>query len=276
LGRRAFGCLETCEDRGEAMPTAPQILPTQITQGTAPGLSYRLEGELVPVLHMSLDGQVPIYFEHHVLLWKYPNLQIGLHPLKKGLKRRVFGGMPLLLLEAQSAGELAFSRDAPGHIAALHLQGGQGIVVREHQFLAATGGVEYDYSRIKGFANVLYGGGFWVDEFFAGGHEGVVWVHGYGNVFEKVLDPGESIDIEPGGWVYRDHSVQMSQEVYGFKTGFLSGGGSLVFNRFTGPGRVGLQSAYFHPNVQEGAGGNQQRDGGGGMLGKVVGGLLEN
>jgi len=66
-------------------------------------------------------------------------MQIGLHPLKKGLKRRVFGGMPLLLLEAQSAGEIAYSRDAPGHIAALHIPPGHGIVVREHQFLAATG-----------------------------------------------------------------------------------------------------------------------------------------
>ena len=73
------------------MPTAPTILPTQITQGQAPGLSYRLEGELVPVLHMALNGQVPVYFEHHVLLWKYPAMDIGLHPLKKGLKRRVIG-----------------------------------------------------------------------------------------------------------------------------------------------------------------------------------------
>src|SRR5438309_10056017 len=136
------------------MPSAPQILPTQITHASAPGLSYRLEGQLVAVLHMDLDGQVPIYFEHHVLLWKYPNLQIGLHPLRKGLKRRAFGGMPLLLLEAQSAGEVAFSRDAPGHIAALHLPPGHGIVVREHQFLAATANVQYDYSRIKGFANM--------------------------------------------------------------------------------------------------------------------------
>ncbi len=75
---------------------------------------------------MALDGQVPVYFEHHVLLWKYPKMQIGLHPLKKGLKRRAFGGMPLLLLEAQSPGEIAFSRDAPGHIAALHLPGRRG------------------------------------------------------------------------------------------------------------------------------------------------------
>jgi uncharacterized protein (AIM24 family) len=260
------------------MPTAPQILPTQIAEGTAPGLRYRLEGELVPVLHIALDGQVPVYFEHHVLLWKYPNMQLGLHPLKRGLKRRAFGGMPLLLLEAQAGGELAFSRDAPGHIAALHIQAGDGIVVREHQFLAATGGVEYDYSRIKGFANMMYGGGFFVDHFFAADQEGVVWVHGYGNVFQKTLEPGESIDIEPGGWLFRDHSVEMSQEVYGFKTGMLSGSGNLVFNRFTGPGRVGLQSAYFHPPGAEtgGGGGTVERAGGAGLLGGIVGGLLDN
>jgi uncharacterized protein (AIM24 family) len=261
------------------MPSPPKILPTQIQEGTAPGLQYRLEGELVPVLHMALDGQVPVYFEHHVLLWKYPSMQIGLHPLRKGLKRRVFGGMPLLLLQAESAGEIAFSRDAPGHVVALHLQAGEGVVVREHQFLAATANVEYDYSRIKGFANMMYGGGFFVDQFFAGGAEGVVWVHGYGNVFEKQLDPGETIDIEPGGWLFRDHSVEMTQEVYGFRTGLMGGGaGNLVFNRFTGPGRVGLQSAYFHPpGAETGAGGGQMAgQSGGGLLGGIVGGLLDN
>jgi uncharacterized protein (AIM24 family) len=256
------------------MPSAPHILPTQISDGAAPGLKYRLEGELVPVLHMELDGQTTVYFEHHVLLWKYPTLEIGLHPLKKGLKRRVFGGMPLLLLEVQSAGEVAFSRDSPGHVAAIHLPAGQGIIVREHQFLAATGGVQYDYSRIKGFANILNGGGFFVDEFFAGDQEGVVWIHGYGNVFEKMLDAGESIDIEPGGWVYRDHSVQMSQQVVGFKSGmFGGGGGNLVFNRFTGPGRVGLQSAYYVPPTPEGS---SSGDGNGkGMFG-TIGSMLDN
>ncbi len=253
------------------MPSPPQILPTQIPEGQAPGVSYRIEGELVPVVHMALSGEVPVYFEHHVLLWKYPTMQIGLHPLKKGLKRRVFGGMPLLLCEAQSAGEIAFSRDAPGHIAALHLQPGQGVIVREHQFVAATGHVAYDYSRIKGFANKLYGGGFFVDEFLSADHEGVLWVHGYGNVFEKQLEAGETIDIEPGGWLFRDHSVQMEQKIVGMKTGLLGGSGQLIFNRFTGPGRVGLQSAYYHPPAEA----NQQQSGSN-SLGGLVGGLLNN
>ena len=203
------------------MPSAPKLLPTQIQEGTSTGIRYRLEGELVPVLHMALDGSIPVYFEHHVLLWKYPALQIGLHPLRKGLVRRAFAGMPLLLLQVESGGEVAFSRDAPGHVVALHLQAGEGIQVREHQFLAATQNIEYDYSRMKGFANMMFGGGFFIDQFMCTSGEGVVWVHGYGNVFEKTLEAGETIDIEPGGWLFYDHSVSMSQEIYGFKSGFL-------------------------------------------------------
>ena len=258
------------------MPSAPRMLPTTIEQGTAPGLSYRLEGELVPVLHMALDGQTTVYFEHHVLFWKYPQLQIGLHPVKKGLKRRVFGGMPLLLLEVQSAGEVAFSRDQPGHIVPLHLPAGDSVIVREHQFIAATGNVQYDYQRIKGFANMLNGGGFFVDTFLAGDGEGVVWVHGHGNVFEKNLEPGETIDVEPGGWIYRDHTVGMQQEFMNFKTGLLgSGAGQFIFNRFTGPGRICLQSAYYHPPAEGGTTGTGDRSPGG-MIGGIVGGLLDN
>ena len=62
-----------------------------------------------------------------------------------------------------------------------------------------------------------------------------------------MLQPGEVIDVEPGSWIYRDVSVGYGQQMYGLKTGLLAGGGNIVFNRFTGPGRVGLQSGYYSP-----------------------------
>lgn len=228
------------------MPQPPVILPTHVEDGAGPGLIYRISGELVPVLHLRVDGSMPIYFEHHVILWKDPAMVIGMHPLKGGFKRLV-AGMPIFMTETQSAGEVAFSRDDPGHVLPLHLHPGRAVLVREHQFIAATANVDYTFNRVKGVSNMLLGGtGFFIDRFEARGGEGVVWLHGYGNVFEKTLEPGEAIDIESGGWIYRDDGVAMQQTVYGLKTGFLGGSGNLVFNRFTGPGRVGIQSAYVH------------------------------
>ncbi len=127
------------------------------------------------------------------------------------------------------------------------ISSGQSILVREHQFLAATGNVDYSFTRVKGVSNMLLGGtGFFIDRFQATQYEGVVCLHGYGNVFEKTLQPNEQIDVESGGWVYRDESVAMQQQVCGLRTGILGGSGNLVFNRFTGPGRVAIQSAYVH------------------------------
>jgi uncharacterized protein (AIM24 family) len=224
----------------------PVLVPTRVEEGVAPGLRYKTEGELVPVLHILLSGQVPVFFEHHVILYKDPALMIGMHQMSGGFKRLI-AGMPIFMTETQGPGEVAFSRDDPGHLLSMHLQPGQAILVREHQFLAATGNVAYSFTRVRGVSNMLFGGtGFFIDRFQAQQFEGVVWLHGYGNVFEKVLAQGEQIDVESGGWVYRDESVGMAQQVYGLKTGILGGSGNLVFNRFTGPGRVGIQSAYVH------------------------------
>ena len=65
-------------------------------------------------------------------------------------------------------------------------------------------------------------------------------------MFELALQQGEQIDIEPGGWIYKDQSVQMQTIAQRLSTGFFASAGQLFWNRFTGPGRVALQSMYLH------------------------------
>ena len=229
----------------------PNLLPTNVRDGEGPGLRYHIEGELVPALHLELAQGAGVYFEHHIVLWKQPEVNIGMHAIAGGFKR-VMAGMPIFLTEATGPGQIAFSRDGVGHIFPLHLEVNQEIDVREHQFLCASNNVEYTFTRLKGIANMLFGGtGIFIDRFTARQYPGVLWLHGYGNVFEKVLAPGESIDVEPGGWVYKDPQVQMNAVVFGLKTGIFGGAGNLVFNRFTGPGRVGIQSMYLHMPTAE-------------------------
>lgn len=222
----------------------PILKPATARDETFAGVTYHIEGELVPVLHLELND-VPVYFEHYILLWKDPALQIGVTSMKGALKR-VLAGMPVFLTQTIGPGRIGFSRDGAGHIFAIHLRAGEGIEMREHQFLAATGSVEYSFTRVKGISNIMMGGsGFFIDHFSAHERDGIVWVHGYGNVFEITLNPGEQIDVEPGGWIYKDRSVQMETQFQRFTTGFFASG-QLVWNRFTGPGRMGIQSMYVH------------------------------
>ena len=70
----------------------PVLKPTVARDEKFAGVSYHIEGELVPVLHLEL-GSVPVYFEHYILLWKEPKVEIGVKSLKGSLKR-VLAGMP--------------------------------------------------------------------------------------------------------------------------------------------------------------------------------------
>jgi uncharacterized protein (AIM24 family) len=224
--------------------TAPVLMPTTVSGETFAHVTYHIEGELVPVLTVDIE-RIPIYFEHHILLWKTPSVTIGLKPIRGALKR-VLAGMQIFVTEARGRGQIAFSRDGPGHIFPIHLQHGQEIHVREHQFLAATDNIDYTFERVRGVANLLFGrSGFFIDKFHARHHEGILWLHGYGNVFEKVLAANEQIDVEPAGWLYKDTHVRMETVVQRLSTGIFAGA-MLFLNRFTGPGRVAIQSMYAH------------------------------
>jgi len=233
------------------MPSSsPRLLPMAKETETFAGVTYHIDGELVPVLTVDVTPDQPVFFEHHILLWKHPSVEIRLRPMKGALKRMI-AGMQVFVTEAAGNGQVGFSRDAAGHVFAIHLGAGEEIQVREHQFLAATRDIDYSFERVRGIGTMLFGGtGFFIDRFAARGGDGILWLHGYGNVFEKVLAAGEAIDVEPGGWLYKDASVKMTTNVQSISTGFF-GSMSFVTNRLVGPGRVGIQSMYLHLPTQE-------------------------
>ncbi len=226
-------------------------------------MTITIDGELVPVVDVMLGNQLAIYFEHHILLWKHPGVQLGFKSLK-GAAKRFFAGLQIFINEAHGPGNISFSRDSVGQIVALRLQPGQVVEVREHQFLFATSNVDYNFSFVQGAANILFSRtGVFVDRFSCtSGTEGMVILHGYGNVFEKVLAPGETLDVEPGAWLWKDPGVRMdvttvanSQRGGGIlgAIGGMVAGSSFILNRFTGPGRLGIQSMTYHPPQPEGA-----------------------
>jgi uncharacterized protein (AIM24 family) len=250
----------------------PEPIKTTITDESFAGVTYHIRGGLVPELQIELTSQ-SVMFEHHTLLWKQSDTKIELRPLKGMVKRKI-AGLDFFVTKALAPGRIAFSRDWPGQCIPLHLARGQALNVREHHFLAATDNVDYSFERVKGVRNMLLGGsGLFIDMFAAKDGDAVVWVSGQGNVFEVELGAGETIDVEAGGWLYKDTSVVLQSVSLGLKTGMFAGDHKMTFNRFTGPGRVAIQTLYHDPVEAEA--GTPARDAAtGGVAGAVIGGLL--
>src|SRR4051812_18891831 len=144
--------------------SAPTLLPTQAQAETFGGVTYHIDGELVPVLTVDVN-LMSVYFEHHVLLSKNPTVGFDIKPMAGGLKRRV-AGMQVCVPEARGRGQIAFSRAGSGHVFAIHMNQGDESHVREHQFLAATANIDYYFERVRGVGNMLFGGtGFFIDRF---------------------------------------------------------------------------------------------------------------
>src|SRR4051812_11825050 len=225
---------------------APRIRDmTEIHFGTS---TCQVEGEIVPVAEMNLAPGDGIYFEHHVLLWKEERVPMGVMPLQN-MTKRVLAGMPFIITIAQGPGRVAFSRDATGELVVMPLHPGMELDVREHAFVLASHHISYSYVRVQGLRNILFGGqGAFMDRFVTGNEPGLLLLHGYGNVFEPTLQPGESVQLEPGAFLYKDASVQMNVETLQLSSG-LFGGQRINLVRMTGPGRLGIQSMYVYHNT---------------------------
>lgn len=211
----------------------------KLTEGitTREGIRVRVEGHLVPIVELELDAHHAVYFEHHTILAKDPKLSIGIHPVR-GAVRRLLAGLPVLLTEATGPGHLSLSRDGVGEVVVLDLNG-EAVDVLEHRFLAASSSVEYGVQRVRGVKNLLGSGtGFFMDRFRG---RGLLLLHGYGDVLERTLADGESVDVDPMAWLYKDAHVHMDTHLVNVSTG-LFGGSGFVMTRFTGPGRLAYQS----------------------------------
>ena len=111
----------------------------------------QIEGEIVPVAEIALAQGDSVFFEHHVMLWKEPQVPMSALNTGGGMKRTL-GGMPHILSVAHGPGRVAFSRDATGEVVVLPLHPSMEIDVREHAFLAGTHSLTYSFVRIKGLA----------------------------------------------------------------------------------------------------------------------------
>jgi len=249
----------------------------------------QIEGVYVPVADMKLAPEDSVYFTHNVLLWKDPQVSISAMPLK-GAWKRLMGGLPLIMTQAQGPGHIAFSQDGPGELIALPLQPGQSIDVREHLFLAATGNIHYDWfqtniwfrSRRGNDTETHYPLGQVMDRFGSAQAPGLLLLHAAGNVFVRELAPGQTILVKPTALVFKDPSVQMMLHFERPAALFnvWNSNQTYLWLRLAGPGRIAVQSVFDRIEGESNITGASQNplggmDIGGEIVGSLIGGLFD-
>ena len=239
----------TTESGWKELPGRKDMAKLQFGQS-----SCQIEGVYVPVADVKLAPGEGVYFAHHVLLWKDPQVNITTMSLS-GAFHRLFAGMPLIMTQAVGPGHIAFSRDAPGELIPVPLQPGQELDVREHLFLAATSNVAYDWFQTGVWFQTPNGNetethyplGNFMDRFRAPQNPGLLMLHAAGNVFVRELGPGQTILVKPTALIFKDPAVQMhlhfERPGLVFR-GWGAWGNRYIWLRLIGPGRVGVQSVF--------------------------------
>jgi uncharacterized protein (AIM24 family) len=215
----------------------------------------QIEGAYVPVADFKLARGDGVYFAHHQLLWKDPEIQVARMPLG-GSWRRLLAGLPLVVLEAHGPGRLAFSRDKPGELIALPMSQGQSVDVAEHVFMVATSQVSYEWfnsgiwfeTREDKSYRRHYPLGMYLDRFTARSAPGLLLLHGGGNVFVRRLERKQMVLVKPTALLFKDPTVTMNMYIEhpggAWRQGRTIWSQRSLWLRLHGPGRVAVQSHY--------------------------------
>ncbi len=170
----------------------------------------QFDGRISPAAAVTLAAGDSVFFEHHAMLYKDEEVALSVIDTPGGLKRLV-DNEPFVLSVAHGPGNVSLSRDAPGRIVCLALEPGDSFQVRQHAMVLATTGIGYSYEKLPGLrATLAVGAGMYLDSFEAGTAPSLVVLHGYGDVVERTLAPGEVIEVEPGSFLYKQSTVTVA------------------------------------------------------------------
>jgi uncharacterized protein (TIGR00266 family) len=156
-----------------------------------------------------------------------------------GLKRSMFGGETFFIntFRSPSGGTVSVAADLPGDMTMITMDAAHALLVQSGSWIASDPGVDVD-TKWGGSKTFFSGKGLF---FLRCTGQGDVLVAAYGGILSMALAPGQSYTLDTGHVVAFDESVQFSVHKAGnWKTTVLGGEG--LVTRFTGPGRLWLQT----------------------------------
>ena len=117
--------------------------------------------------------------------------------------------------------------------------------MREHQFLAASGNIDYTFERVKGVANILFGGtGFFIDKFKARKRTACCGCTGTATCSRRSWSRGA--DRHRAGRLAVQGPRREDGDEHATAVRRRAGGDEPRHEPVHRPGKVGMQSMYLH------------------------------
>jgi uncharacterized protein (TIGR00266 family) len=208
-------------------------------------MQYKIEGTVMPVLHVTLDKGESVISERGAMVWMDGGVEMHTHThggLGGGINRVLMGESFFVTRFIAKGGSRSvyFGISAPGKILDFEISGGRELICQKTAFLAGTSGIKLGSFVKKKLLTGFFGGeGFILQRI---GGEGTAFLEIDGEVFRRTLAEGEKIKVDTGCVAAFEKSVHYDvQRVKGLRNLVFGGEGAFLAT-LEGPGEVYLQS----------------------------------
>lgn len=205
-------------------------------------VDYEIIGNDVQYLKTKLSVGDSVLIEPGHLIYKDANSKLDIRAGGlRGMLSHMVAGSAVFLLKVDGPGEIGSAGFLPGKIVKIDLNG-NGIIAEFNAFLCMDSSINYSTKFAGIWQGVLGGEGLFLESFSG---TGSIFLHGHGQVVEKVLQPGEEINVELSHVLAFENSVEYNvARIGGLKTMVLGGleGEGLFFAKMRGPGKVWMHS----------------------------------
>lgn len=251
-------------------------------------IDYRINGDDMQFVEIDLDSAEAVVAEAGAMMFMDDGIVLetifgdgsqqssGLMGALLGAGKRVLTGESLFMTVFQNQAAVrrtvAFGAPYPGKILPVNLRdvGGE-LIAQKNAFLCAAKGVSIGIAFQRRLGAGLFGGEGFIMQRLQG--DGLAFLHASGTLYERTLQPGETLRVDTGCLVALQPSVDYDIEfVGGIKTA-LFGGEGLFFARVRGPGKIWLQSLPFSRLASRIVAAAPQTGRGGREEGSILGGI---
>lgn len=216
-------------------------------------MRYEIEGTMYPVLTAFLDKDEQVVAQTHAMISKTEGVEMETKMyggITKGIRRMAGGDSTFLTAFTSTCDNqhVSFADGICGKILPLEIKPGTSYLCDRAAYLCSSKNVDLDVAFMKRIRMGLFGGESFVMERLSG--EGIVFLHGWGELQKKTLNLGERLQVATSHIMAVSSSVTLDIEFIRSLNNILFSGQGLFITTVTGPGDVYIQSITEFPKTK--------------------------